>query len=168
MEVGAVAAMRYVSDGIKAARLVMQHTKHTMLVGEQASVFAISMGLPGPANLSSEESIDKWIKWKENKCQPNFRKNVLPVDDCGPYHATNTVNLGENICRNSKLLECGKLGSCHISLHNHDTISMAVIDKVSCLFSSNFYSLFCIIWIGYNLLFMFLFPDGTYCCWYIN
>ncbi|MCI48362.1 putative isoaspartyl peptidase/L-asparaginase 3-like, partial [Trifolium medium] len=29
MEVGAVAAMRYVKDGIKAARLVMQHTEHT-------------------------------------------------------------------------------------------------------------------------------------------
>lgn len=130
MEVGAVAAMRYVSDGIKAARLVMQHTKHTMLVGEQASVFAISMGLPGPTNLSSEESIDKWIKWKENKCQPNFRKNVLPVDDCGPYRATNAVNLGENICTNSNWLECGKLGSYHINLHNHDTISMAVIDKM--------------------------------------
>ncbi|KAL2558362.1 putative isoaspartyl peptidase/L-asparaginase 3 [Forsythia ovata] len=130
MEVGAVAAMRYVSDGIKAARLVMLHTKHTMLVGEQASVFAISMGLPGPTNLSSEESIDKWIKWKENKCQPNFRKNVLPVDGCGPYRAKNTVNLVENICTNSNWLDCGKLWSSHVSPHNHDTISMAVIDKL--------------------------------------
>ncbi|KAH9616481.1 hypothetical protein KSS87_021955, partial [Heliosperma pusillum] len=51
MEVGAVAAMRYVKDGIKAAQLVMQYTEHTLLVGEQASVFAISMGLPGPTNL---------------------------------------------------------------------------------------------------------------------
>jgi N4-(beta-N-acetylglucosaminyl)-L-asparaginase len=50
MEVGAVAAMRYVTDGIKAARLVMQHTEHTLLVGENASEFAISMGLPGPTS----------------------------------------------------------------------------------------------------------------------
>ncbi|KAG6429248.1 hypothetical protein SASPL_107293 [Salvia splendens] len=57
MEVGAVAAMRYVSDGIKTARLVMQHTEHTLLVGEQASRLAIYMGLPGHTNLSSEESI---------------------------------------------------------------------------------------------------------------
>jgi N4-(beta-N-acetylglucosaminyl)-L-asparaginase len=66
MEVGAVAAMRYVKDGIKAARLVMQHTEHTLLVGEKASEFAISMGLPGPTNLSSSESIEKWTKWKNS------------------------------------------------------------------------------------------------------
>ncbi|KAL0382277.1 UNVERIFIED_CONTAM: putative isoaspartyl peptidase/L-asparaginase 3 [Sesamum calycinum] len=93
MEVGAVAAMRYVSNGIKAARLVMQHTKHTMLIGEQASIFAISMGLPGPKNLSSEDSIEKWKNWKKNKCQPNFRKNVMPIDDCGPYHPESSSKL---------------------------------------------------------------------------
>ncbi|RWW01979.1 hypothetical protein GW17_00034956, partial [Ensete ventricosum] len=57
----AVAAMRYVKDGIKAAKLVMDYTEHTMLVGEKASIFAISMGLPGPTNLSSSESIEKWV-----------------------------------------------------------------------------------------------------------
>ena len=72
MEVGAVAAMRYVKDGTKAARLLMQHTEHTLLVGENASAFAISMGLPGPTNLSSSESIEKWARWKANHCKPNF------------------------------------------------------------------------------------------------
>jgi N4-(beta-N-acetylglucosaminyl)-L-asparaginase len=62
MEIGAVAAMRYVKDGIKAAKLVMEHSKHTLLVGEKATAFAISMGLPGPTNLSSPESIEKWEK----------------------------------------------------------------------------------------------------------
>nr|CAB3487850.1 unnamed protein product [Digitaria exilis] len=56
MEIGAVAAMRYVKDGIKAAKLVMDHSFHTLLVGEKATDFAISMGLPGPINLSSPES----------------------------------------------------------------------------------------------------------------
>ncbi|CAN8264781.1 unnamed protein product [Cochlearia groenlandica] len=46
MEVGAVAAMRYVKDGIRAAMLVMKHSQHTLLAGEGASAFAISMGLP--------------------------------------------------------------------------------------------------------------------------
>ncbi|KAL3650422.1 hypothetical protein CASFOL_006825 [Castilleja foliolosa] len=123
MEVGAVAAMRYVSDGIKAARLVMRHTKHTMLVGEKASIFAISMGLPGPTNLSSQESIEKWVNWKNSKCQPNFWKNVVPIDDCGPYYPetmytyTNTggLDISEPYV---------------VDRHNHDTISMAVIDKV--------------------------------------
>ncbi|XP_073143630.1 probable isoaspartyl peptidase/L-asparaginase 3 isoform X2 [Henckelia pumila] len=130
MEVGAVAAMRYVSEGIKAARLVMQHTEHTMLVGEQASIFAISMGLKGPTNLSSEESIEKWIKWKNNKCQPNFRKNVLPIYDCGPYHTKSIYKLGEASCTNTKSAVVDRSGTCPIGIHNHDTISLAVIDKL--------------------------------------
>ncbi|XP_008778245.2 probable isoaspartyl peptidase/L-asparaginase 3 isoform X2 [Phoenix dactylifera] len=143
MEVGAVAAMRYVKDGIKAAKLVMEYTQHTLLVGEKASVFAISMGLPGPTNLSSPESIEKWIKWKENSCQPNFRKNVIPAYDCGPYHFSNSASTAlENTCRLSKNgigegnwsdgnnLSSLESNSKLINLHNHDTISMAVIDKM--------------------------------------
>lgn len=134
MEVGAVAGMRYVSDGIKAARLVMQHTEHTLLVGEYASIFAISMGLPGPTNLSSEESIGKWINWKKSACQPNFRKNVLPIDNCGPYHPISSKNLREKACLDSES-QAGpnESSSYHFNLHNHDTISLAVIDKVRCL-----------------------------------
>lgn len=131
MEVGAVAAMRYVSDGIRAARLVMQHTKHTLLVGERASIFAISMGLPGPTNLRSEESIDKWINWKNSKCQPNFRKNVVPNNDCGPYHPESSKNLGEKTCMNEKRAALDNSLSYQFDVHNHDTISLAVIDKVS-------------------------------------
>ena len=85
-EVRAVAVMRYMKDGVIVARLVMEHTKHTLIVGEQASAFAISMGLPGPTNLSSSKSMAKWSKWKENSCQPNFWKNVVLVNGCGPYH----------------------------------------------------------------------------------
>ncbi|KAJ9678808.1 hypothetical protein PVL29_020874 [Vitis rotundifolia] len=129
MEVGAVAAMRYVKDGIKAARLVMQHTGHTLLVGEQASAFAISMGLPGPTNLSSSESVQKWSKWKENRCQPNFWKNIVPVNSCGPYHPKDIAELGKGTCSSANLMAAVESRSSHIGLHNHDTISMAVIDK---------------------------------------
>ncbi|KAG7014842.1 putative isoaspartyl peptidase/L-asparaginase 3 [Cucurbita argyrosperma subsp. argyrosperma] len=96
--VGAVAAMRYIKDGIKAARLVMRHTQHTLLVGEKASAFSISMGLPGPEDLSSSESIEKWNKWKENNCQPNFWKNVVPVNSCGPYHSNDLMLVAETTC----------------------------------------------------------------------
>jgi len=130
MEVGAVAAMRYVKDGIKAARMVMQYTEHTLLVGEQASIFAISMGLPGPMNLSSEESMQKWIKWKESACQPNFRKNVLPTNSCGPYHPKEKSDFGETSCSSVNLMETTPAFVPHINVHNHDTIAMAVIDKV--------------------------------------
>ncbi|XP_019058624.1 PREDICTED: probable isoaspartyl peptidase/L-asparaginase 3 isoform X3 [Tarenaya hassleriana] len=130
MEVGAVAAMRYVKDGIRAARLVMKYSRHTLLVGEWASAFAISMGLPGPVNLSSSESIKKWSDWKENYCQPNFRKNVIPENDCGPYkpkHDTEVAIKGTL----TESCETGKIEyrSSLIGHHNHDTISMIVIDK---------------------------------------
>ncbi|KAI9081380.1 hypothetical protein K1719_036643 [Acacia pycnantha] len=129
MEVGAVAAMRYVKDGIKAAKLVMKHTKHTLLAGEKASEFAISMGLPGPTNLSSTESINKWAQWKDNKCRPNFRENVLPMDNCGPYHPTKSLDLPE-MCSNTAHMQDIDSLLPHVSLHSHDTISMAVIDKM--------------------------------------
>ncbi|KAK9665705.1 hypothetical protein RND81_14G129900 [Saponaria officinalis] len=128
MEVGAVAAMRYVKDGIRAARLVMQYTEHTLLVGEQASVFAISMGLPGPMNLSSDDSLQKWTKWKENDCQPNFRKNISPLNSCGPYHPEGRSDFGQSSSYLS-LVETNTPKLSQINIHNHDTISMAVIDK---------------------------------------
>ncbi|KAJ4954969.1 hypothetical protein NE237_011752 [Protea cynaroides] len=132
MEVGAVAAMRYVKDGIRTAKLLMQHTQHTLLVGEKASAFAITMGLTGPTNLSSPESMEKWNKWKENGCQPNFWKNVKPANSCGPYHpkdVSSVAELTEVTCSMSNRLEDPASNSHHISLHNHDTISMAAIDK---------------------------------------
>lgn len=132
MEVGAVAAMRYIKDGIKAARLVMLYTEHTMLAGDQASAFAISMGLPGPSNLSSTESMEKWNDWRENQCQPNFRKNVLPTNSCGPYHRKKDVNLGEKTCLLDNVSKNIVMKSSHVEFHNHDTISMAIIDKVRC------------------------------------
>lgn len=131
MEVGAVAAMRYVKDGIKAARLVMQHTEHTLLVGEKASAFAISMGLPGPSNLSSSESMEKWTNWRENRCQPNFWKDVVPADSCGPYHVKGFLNLDVRTCSKATLMGSIKPRPPCVGIHNHDTISMAVIDKVS-------------------------------------
>ncbi|GAB2265425.1 hypothetical protein Dimus_000482 [Dionaea muscipula] len=124
MEVGAVAAMRYVKYGIRAARLVMQHTQHTLLVGEKASAFAISMGLPGPTNLSSSESVEKLSKWKENSCQPNFWRDVLPSNGCGPYRPKGSYGFGEVTCP-PKESEASL-----INQHNHDTIAMAVIDKI--------------------------------------
>ncbi|XP_023741850.1 probable isoaspartyl peptidase/L-asparaginase 3 isoform X1 [Lactuca sativa] len=129
MEVGAVAGMRYVKNGIKAARLVMLYTQHTMLVGDQASAFAISMGLPGPSNLSSTESMEKWIKWKENQCQPNFRKNVVPENSCGPYYRKKDVNVGEKTCLVEDVAEHIRMKSSYVDFHNHDTISMAIFDK---------------------------------------
>ncbi|CAO2839096.1 unnamed protein product [Amaranthus hypochondriacus] len=129
MEIGAVAAMRHVKDGIRAARLVMQYTEHTLLVGEKASLFAISMGLPGPMNLSSEESLCKWNKWKENDCQPNFRKNVSPSNSCGPYYPNRDSDFSDTSCSSLNHMGTTIRKTSPVNIFNHDTISMAVIDK---------------------------------------
>ncbi|CAN1215834.1 Probable isoaspartyl peptidase/L-asparaginase 3 [Linum perenne] len=129
MEVGAVGAMRYVTDGIRAAKLVMEYSKHTFLVGEKASVFAISMGLQGPTNLSSSDSIEKWNAWRDNGCQPNFRDNVLPANGCGPYHAKDSIDKQRVECSKPISTEVIQPRSSLVGRHNHDTISMAVIDR---------------------------------------
>lgn len=131
MEVGAVAAMRYVKDGIRAAHLVMKYSQHTLLAGEGASAFAISMGLPGPMNLSSPESVKKWSDWKENQCQPNFRKNVVPANDCGPYKPNNSA-MNVFVDKSTESCEMGAIEYKPplVGPHNHDTISMAVIDRM--------------------------------------
>ena len=43
---GAVAYLRNVRNAISAARLVMEHTQHSLLAGEAAALFAEEMGLP--------------------------------------------------------------------------------------------------------------------------
>ncbi|CAM0903487.1 unnamed protein product [Alopecurus aequalis] len=142
MEIGAVAAMRYVKDGIKAAKLVMEHTEHTLLVGEKATAFAISMGLSGPTNLSSPESVEKWSNWRQNHCQPNFWKNVVPAGNCGPYYPINVDPVQSTVGETQGPTCQGWLQSDNlleptdshfrsvINRGNHDTISMAVIDKM--------------------------------------
>lgn len=137
MDVGAVGALRFVKDAIRTAKLVLEHTEHTLLVGDQASAFAISLGLSGPANLSTDESLEKWSKWHENDCQPNFWQNVSPnsQSSCGPYRIMRPKKDHEN----RRLLQgdvkiSGYAGFCsqedkkQINQFNHDTISMAVID----------------------------------------
>lgn len=119
MDVGAVAALRMVKPAIAVARAVMDHTEHTLLVGDQASLFAKDMGFTVETLTTNKSYID-WKNWIDNKCQPNFRQNVIPnpKTSCGPYkpkerieqHLNNRMNFG-------------------ISPNNHDTIGMIAIDK---------------------------------------
>lgn len=43
MEVGAVGNLQHVRQAISAARLVLQHSQHTLLAGLQATLFAQAM-----------------------------------------------------------------------------------------------------------------------------
>lgn len=71
MNIGAVAALRNIKDAIAVARNVLQNTKHTMLVGSQATDFAIQMGYTSES-LKTNYSQEVWQNWKSNSCQPNF------------------------------------------------------------------------------------------------
>jgi N4-(beta-N-acetylglucosaminyl)-L-asparaginase len=60
---GAVAALRNIKNPSKVARLVMEKTRHVLLVGEGALRFALSQGFK-EENLLTEESRRAWLKWK--------------------------------------------------------------------------------------------------------
>ena len=62
MEAGAVSDLRFVKQAVTTARLVMEHTQHTMLAGLQATQFAKDMGLP-MAVLDTEESAAVHKAW---------------------------------------------------------------------------------------------------------
>lgn len=60
---GSVAAIEGIAHPISAARRVMEHTTHVMLVGEGARQFALEQGLE-TAHMPTEERRQAWLKWQ--------------------------------------------------------------------------------------------------------
>lgn len=114
--VGAVASMKRVKHASQVAKHVLENTKHTLLVGEDATKFALQMGFH-EEDLHSEESKAQWLKWKTEKCQPNFWQNVTPdpTTSCGPYKP----NIGTKDEATSP--------SVTFDENNHDTIGLIVV-----------------------------------------
>ncbi|KAI9521461.1 hypothetical protein NQZ68_007777 [Dissostichus eleginoides] len=116
MEVGAVADLRRIKNAIGVARAVMEHTEHTLLVAESASVFAENMGFVAE-DLTTNNSVNIFSQWLKGNCQPNYRKNVFPdpSKSCGPYKPRATVrqNTGAQL----------------VNTRSHDTIGMIVLDQ---------------------------------------
>jgi len=61
---GSVGGVRNVKNVSLAAKAVMEHTGHVMLVGEGAERFAVDMGLPRE-NLLTDRSRKIWLLWKQ-------------------------------------------------------------------------------------------------------
>nr|XP_017105999.2 putative N(4)-(beta-N-acetylglucosaminyl)-L-asparaginase GD10667 [Drosophila bipectinata] len=124
MDVGAVAGLRTINDAIKAARLVLEHTHHTLLVGDSASDFAVSMGLKSES-LVTPESKKMWEQWTAENCQPNFWRNVYPDPkiSCGPYKPNPTPQ--------TRLMEDRARHDNEIDDRSIDTIGMIAIDVES-------------------------------------
>lgn len=130
MNVGAVAALRRVKSAAKVARKVLEHTEHSILGGELATQFAVSMGFT-EESLTTNESKQMWNDWKKNNCQPNYWAYVEPdpKSNCGPYKP---VPVTKSFSRERELR--------NIDSRNHDTISMIAIDaggKIAVGTSSN-------------------------------
>ncbi|CAK1551620.1 unnamed protein product [Leptosia nina] len=117
MNVGAVGAIRRIKNAISVARHVLENTKHSILVGELATEFAVQMGFK-EESLNTQDSKQLWMKWhNENHCQPNFWVDVTPDPrkSCGPYQP--------------KYRSKTSLSKIKGDRYNHDTIGMVAIDS---------------------------------------
>ncbi|XP_078417926.1 N(4)-(beta-N-acetylglucosaminyl)-L-asparaginase [Cetorhinus maximus] len=119
IEVGGVGQLQRIKSAISVARVVMEHSSHSLLVGESASIFAQNMGFRSE-DLTTTKSLSMHSEWLSKKCQPNFWKNVSPNAEtsCGPYKPRKGLRSKKH-----------RMPAEMINVHNHDTIGMIVIDK---------------------------------------
>ena len=82
---GAVAALQNIKNPSKVARVVMERSDHVLIVGEGALRFAKAHGFK-EENLLTDESREKWLKWKEN---------LSKEDDWLPPHGIEDTDIGE-------------------------------------------------------------------------
>lgn len=117
-DAGSVAGLKRVKSAAAVAQAVMTYTKHTLLVGESATQFAIDMGFE-QEDLHTKDSMNKWIDWNTNDCQPNFRINVSPDpnSNCGPYKPHMNKEFSK------------KRFNENISAVSHDTIGIIAINS---------------------------------------
>ncbi|XP_036750083.1 N(4)-(beta-N-acetylglucosaminyl)-L-asparaginase isoform X2 [Manis pentadactyla] len=119
MNVGAVGDLRRIKNAIGVARKVLEHTTHTLLAGESATMFAESMGFINE-DLSTDISRALHANWLTQNCQPNYWRNVIPDPSkhCGPYKPP------------SILKQDGSTNKETGNKYGHDTIGMVVIHKM--------------------------------------
>ena len=117
MKSGAVAGLRRVKHAIAVARAVLHHTRHSLLVGDLATQFAVENGF-AEEDLSTEESRRRCEEWRARNCQANYRMNVEPdpSTSCGPYKPLplDQPALAQAVTQNPEPA-------------SHDTISMVAI-----------------------------------------
>ncbi len=95
---GAVAALRYIKNPSKVARLVMEETDHILLVGEGALRFALSFGFKRE-ELLTERARQVWLQWRRERSErdhwmqhklPGALRSALPDWDWRQF--TGTIN----------------------------------------------------------------------------
>ncbi|KAE9555175.1 hypothetical protein FO519_001599 [Halicephalobus sp. NKZ332] len=121
-KMGAVGDLRKIKSAAKVAWAVMNHTKHSFIVGNQATKFAISMGF-SEEDLTTDVSSTMHKSWLEARCQPNYWVNVEPDPQktCGPYKPSIVKGKPEKPESYKETF----------TENSHDTIGMVVIDSDS-------------------------------------
>lgn len=133
MKLGAVAQLRRIKPAIEVARAVMEHSSHSILAGDGAMAFAKMMGFE-ETSLDTPRSRARHQNWLDNKCQPNYFRNVLEQNtSCPPYKPLNFQNGVYGGTVNQSLLQYSNWNSAGsenlISTTNHDTIGMVALAK---------------------------------------
>ena len=79
-DAGSVAFLQNIKHPVSVARMVMEDTKHVMLVGEGAKQFARSKGFE-EVNLLTEKSENEWKKWLKERREmtPHETHDTLSV-----------------------------------------------------------------------------------------
>ncbi len=121
---GAVGCLRRVKNAVGVARKVLEHTTHTLIVGELATDFALQVGFR-EENLTTPLSTEMHTSWKNNSCQPNFWRNVFPDPTrfCGPYSLRNFTQVNNAV---PPIPSPTRI----IDRYNHDTIGIVAIDSL--------------------------------------
>lgn len=123
---GAVGQLRNIKNAIGVAHAVMQHTTHTLLVGESATAFAVDMGFKYES-LGSERSVKVHSMWTRNQCQPNSYITPLADTQCPPYHVEHHQDIHRDLDSATEITPNLNVRNHH--QFDHDTIGMIAIDE---------------------------------------
>lgn len=93
---GSVAGIEGIKNPISVAKLVMQKTKHVMLVGEGAKKFALENGFK-QENLLTESSRKAWEDWKKKNPRGVNRVDEKNHDTIGMLAIDNANNLSGGV-----------------------------------------------------------------------
>ncbi|KAL7670747.1 hypothetical protein ACOME3_005671 [Neoechinorhynchus agilis] len=95
MRAGAVGCLRRIEEATKLARTVMERTKHSFLVGEDATKFALEMGFK-QCDLKSDYSTQEYKKWLTAGKKPNFRQDFRRDIDSENHDTIGVIALDKN------------------------------------------------------------------------
>lgn len=130
-DVGGVGGLRRVKRAISVARGVLEHTNHSILVGDAATRFAVDFLGMEEESLSTPESEKAFEGWEEGGCQPNYYRGFVNCTTaCPPYTLPDKEEMRKRRFGSSSSSRRRQEPrfSPHVHEGNHDTIGMIVLD----------------------------------------